>query len=162
MSSFPLGGKAPDQFFHALGRVSFETEGVSAHLDLLLQVLTQIEDMSILTALVGGEPISGKIKKCERALEVSSVFGVGDASELREILRRLSKLVENRNRYIHAAWSRYDEKSKTAHGTRARRTEPEDIIVSVEEIEGLVNSFAEEDDMLLTIIERPYFDLIGW
>lgn len=35
VSSFPLGGKAPDQFFHALGRVSFEAESVSAHLDLL-------------------------------------------------------------------------------------------------------------------------------
>jgi hypothetical protein len=46
VSSFPLGGKAPEQFFHALGRVSFETERVSAHLDLLLQVLTQIEDVN--------------------------------------------------------------------------------------------------------------------
>lgn len=161
MSSFPLGGKAPDQFFHALGRVSFETESVSAHLDLLLQVLTQIEDMSILTALVGGEPISGKIKKCKRALGVSSVFDTGDVSKLRRILGNLNTLVEDRNRYIHAAWSRYDEKSKTAHGIRARRTEREDIIVSIEEIEGLANSFAEEDDILLTIIERPYFDLIG-
>ncbi|MGA9309752.1 MAG: hypothetical protein WBV74_05220 [Pseudonocardiaceae bacterium] len=162
MSSFPLGGKAPDRFFYALGRVSFETEGVSAHLDLLLQVLAQIEDMSILAALVGGEPISGKIKKCKRALGVSSVFGTGDVSELRRILGNLSTLVEGRNRYIHAAWSRYDEKSKTAHGTRARRTEPEDIIVSIEKLEGLANAFAEQDDMLLTIIERPYFDLNGW
>lgn len=91
--------------------------------------------MTILAALVGGEPISGKIKKCERALEVSSVFGAGDVSELRRILNNLNGrngLVERRNRYIHAAWSYYDEKSKIAHGIRARRTEREDIIVSVE------------------------------
>jgi hypothetical protein len=118
--------------------------------------------MSILTALAGGEPISGKIKKCKHALEISSAFGTGDVSELRRILDNLSTLVEDRNRYIHATWSRYDEKSKTAHGIRARRTEPEDIIVSIEKIEGLANSFAEADDILLTITERPYFDLIGW
>jgi hypothetical protein len=66
VSSFPLGGEPPDRFFHALGRVSFEAESVSFNLDLLLQVLTQIQDREILAALVGGELLRTKIEKCEK------------------------------------------------------------------------------------------------
>jgi len=162
MSSFPLGGEPPDRFFYALGRVSFEAENMSASLDVLLQVLTQIQDMSILTALVGGEPLIRKIEKCVHALEASSVFGTEDASELRSILNGLNALVGDRNRYIHAAWSYYNEKLRTAHATRVRRSGPEDIVASIGQIEELADSFVEADEKLLTIIESPYFNLIQW
>jgi hypothetical protein len=97
-----------------------------------------------------------------KTLGIPSVFSTGDASELRRILKGLQGLIEERNRYIHAAWSYYDEKSKIAHGTRARRSGPEDIVASIEHIEGLADSFAEENDILLEIIFPPYCKLIQW
>jgi hypothetical protein len=90
------------------------------------------------------------------------VFETGDASELRRILDGLKMLVQNRNCYIHAAWSYYNEKSGTAHATRVRRSGPEDIVASIGQIEELADSFAEADEKLLTIIGSPYFDLIQW
>jgi hypothetical protein len=74
----------------------------------------------------------------------------------------LNVLVRNRNCYIHAAWSYYNEKSGTAHATRVRQSGPEDIVASIGQIEELADSFAEADEKLLTIIGSPYFDLIQW
>jgi hypothetical protein len=160
MPSFPLGVTPPDRFFYALGRVSFEAEKVSSHIDILLQVLTQVQDMSILSLLIDGDPITWKIDKCMRLLEVSSVFEARNKEELRRILGNLKGLFVHRNRYIHSTWERYDEKSGKAYATHVQRTRTKDVIVDIKQIEKLVDSFTEENSMLLSIIEMPFYDLI--
>lgn len=160
MSSFPLGGTPPDRFFYALGRVSFEAETVSSHIDILLQVLTQVQDFSLLSLLIGGEPVTWKIDKCMRLLEVPSVFEAGNEHELRRILGNLKDLFARRNCYIHSAWERYDEKSGKAYATHTQRRRTKDVVVDIEQIEGLVDLFTKEDSVLISIIETPFYDLI--
>lgn len=158
MASFPLGGEPPDRFFYALGRVSFEAENTSSNLDILLQVLTQLHDISILSALIGGESLNTKIEKCKRVLEVSNVFPTKSTGELRQILSSLSGLAKKRNHYIHATWDYYNEKSGTARATRTQRGESNDIVVNIGQIEELVDSFVEKNDELLDIIGFPFLE----
>jgi hypothetical protein len=69
-----------------------------------------------------------KIDKCMRLLEVSSVFEAGDEHELRRILDSLKERFAHRNRYMHSAWGRYDEKSGKAYATHTQRKGTKDVV----------------------------------
>lgn len=158
MSTFRLGGTPPpDRFFCALGRVSFEMERLNADLDILLQLLTQVNDVSILSVLVGGEGVKRRIEKCQGLLKVSDVFDDGDTSELLRILSSIGKLVERRNRYIHSAWESYDERSGEMRAIQRRGVR--ESSVSIENIEELADLFDDENDNMLAIVEKPFLDL---
>lgn len=160
MSSLTFGGTPPDRFLRALGRVSFEMEQVDTFIDALLQTLAQIKNSDALTTLIDGENLSWKIERCRRLLEASSVFNSNEATELEGILKRVKLLTEERNRYIHSSWDRYDEESEEMYGVYARRRNRLEYSVRIKGIEEMVGRCEVEIERIVELIEAPFYELV--